>query len=131
VPDGLWIGHVVEPASKSLQLRWRGPDDVIYALGGIDEHGSLLTNMTNWKPSQIGRLDLSHAYLGDIAALINGDIRQTKKPAEWYVVKKGVERGYSESLPDAMDLLAKPDKWLGAVRNYTEALSSAIDADSG
>ena len=35
------LGIVVEPASKSLQVRWRGPDDVDYNLGSLTPEGKL------------------------------------------------------------------------------------------
>jgi hypothetical protein len=128
--DAEELGVFVEPATKSLQIRWRGPDDVAYGLGGIDEKGRLLTNSINWKPSLIGRVNLAHGYLDRLAALIGGRVRQTKKAEEWYVIREGSKGGFLESLPQAMDLLARSSEWLEIIRWYTGELRSAIEAES-
>ena len=87
------LGVFVEPASKSLQVRWRGPDDVIYALGGIDQQGKLLTSSVVWNPSHIGKVDLAHEYLGRLASLVGGKVRRTPKPENWYVVERRQKNG--------------------------------------
>lgn len=124
------LGVFVEPAAKSIQLRWRGPDDVVYALGGIDQHGKLLTDSVNWKPNQINEVDLSHEYLERLASLVGGTVRRTQSPTAWYVVRDGKRRGYNESLPQAIDLLSRPNEWLETVRWYTGRLGSAIESKS-
>jgi len=73
------LGLSVEAAAKSLQVRWRGPDDVDYNLGGITPEGKLKTRMVNWRPDNIGRIDLAHEYLAKLAALVGGKVRQTEK----------------------------------------------------
>jgi len=124
------LGVHVEPATKSLQIRWRGPDEVIYGLGGIDENGRLLTNSVNWKPNKIGRVDLSHQYIDRLASLIGGQVRETKSPTEWYVVRDSQKTGYNESLPEAITILSRSTEWLEAIRWYTGELSSAIESRS-
>ena len=52
------LGIVLEAATKSLQLRWRGPEDQSFALGGINENGDLLTQNVNWWPDSIGHVEL-------------------------------------------------------------------------
>ncbi len=118
------LGVVVEAAPKSLQVRWRGPDDVDYGLGGIRPDGRLKTMSVNWKPSRLGKIDLSHAYLQRVAMLIGGKVRQTSDPIGWYV------EGAKSRLPDANDLLSRQDAWLEVIRWYTSELSSAIEQQS-
>ena len=65
---------------RNLSLKWRGPDGQEYHLGAVTLAGTVGTDYCNWTPSLIGRMDLSHAYLDDIAALVpGGRIRQTAK----------------------------------------------------
>jgi len=118
------LGIVVEPASKSLQVRWRGPDDVDYNLGSLTPEGKLKTRMVNNRPDHIGRIDLSHEYLAKVASLLGSKVRQTEKVAGWYV------EGAKTRLPDAIDLLSRQEKWLDIIRWYTDELSAVIEAES-
>jgi hypothetical protein len=118
------MGVFVEPALKSLQIRWRGPDDVDYTLGGITVEGKLRTQPVNWKPNRIGKVDLAHEYLARMARLIGRNVRQTKDPKGWYVA------GDTHRLPDAVDILSRPKEWMEIIRWYITELSSAIEARS-
>jgi hypothetical protein len=113
------LGVVLDTAPKSLQLRWRGPEDLSFALGGIDERGELLTYNVGWVPDAIGRLELAHEYLQKIADLIGGDVRKTANPAQWYVT-------IAKRQPGAMVLLSRQDEWLALIGEYTEKLSTAL-----
>ena len=114
------LGVVDEMATKSLQLRWYGPEDQSFALGAIDNEGNLQTYNVGWSAGYIGHADLAHKYLEDIASLIGGKVRQTKKPTQWYVVSEGT------TLPKAMALLSRQDEWLNIIESYTEKLASAM-----
>ena len=114
----------VEAAPKSLQVRWRGPDEVGYALAGITPEGKLKTRNVNWKPDDIGRVDLAHEYLGKVARLIGGKVRELENPRSWYVVEK------AGKFPDAIELLSRQDEWLEIVRWYMGELSKAIEEQS-
>jgi hypothetical protein len=115
------LGIFVEPASKSLQIRWRGRDDVDYALANITTEGQLRTMRVNFKPDRIGRVDLAHEYLAKIAALIGSKVRQTRDPKGWYV------EGTKNRLPDAMDLLSRSSEWVDIIRWYASELDSALE----
>jgi hypothetical protein len=115
------LGVVLEAAPKSLQFRWRGPEDQTFALGGIDEHGDLLTYNVNWWPDSIGRVELAHKYLERIADLIGAEVRQTTNPAQWYVALKGTKQ-----YPSAMALLTRQDQWQLLVAEYIEKLRVAL-----
>ncbi len=119
------LGVSVEAAAKSLQVRWRGPDDVDYALAGITPEGKLKTRPVNWKPDDLGRIDLAHEYLAKVASLVGGKVRQTEKPSGWYV------EGVKDRLPNASELLSRQDEWLEIIRWYTGELRSAIEAEAG
>jgi hypothetical protein len=118
------LGVFIEPASKTLQLKWHGPDDVDYTLAGITPEGQLRTIRVSFKPDQVGKIDLAHTYLAKVAALIGSNVRHTKDPKGWYV------EGTKDRLPDAIELLSRSSEWLEIIRWYTEALNSAIEADS-
>jgi hypothetical protein len=113
------LGVVLDTAPKSLQFRWRGPDDLLFALGGIDERGELLTYNVGWVPNEIGRLELAHEYLQKIANLLGGDVRKTANSAQWYVTLR-------KRQPPIMVLLKCQDEWLALIGEYTEKLTVAL-----
>jgi hypothetical protein len=113
------LGVVLDTAPKSLQFRWRGPEDLSFALGGIDERGELLTYNVGWVPNAIGRLELAHEYLEKIANLIGGYVRKTTNSAQWYVTLR------SRQTP-VMVLLTRQDEWLAVIKEYIEKLSAAL-----
>ncbi len=53
-----------------------------------------------------GRIDLAHAYLGKVADLIGGKVRQLENPRSWYV------EGKTGKFPDTIELLSRQDEWL-------------------
>jgi hypothetical protein len=115
------LGVVVEAAPKSLQIRWTGPDEVDYALGGIAPDGTLRTMSINYKPNQLGKVDLAHEYLDKIATLMGSKVLPGEHPKGWRLGGNKGER------PPAIDLLSRSDQWLEIIRWYTSELSSAID----
>lgn len=115
------VGVVLEAATKSLQLRWRGPGDQSFALGGIGTAGELQTHNVNWTPDSIGHVELAHRYLERIASLIGAEVRRTNNPAQWYLTVKGTTQQ-----PKVMALLVLPDEWLAAIEGYVEELRAAI-----
>ena len=118
-------GVVLEAATKSLQLRWRGPEDQSFALGGINERGDLLTHNVNWWPDSIGHVELAHEYLEKIADLIGAEVRKTANPAQWYLVSKGTKQ-----YPSVMALLTRQDEWQAIIEEYIEKLRAAL-AEAG
>jgi hypothetical protein len=118
------LGVVVEAAQKSLQIRWIGPDDANYALGGIRPDGELTTMTINYGPDRIGKVELAHEYLSRIAALINKSVRKAEHPRGWRVV------GDNNKRPPAIDLLSRSSEWLEIIRWYTTELNSAIEAEA-
>jgi hypothetical protein len=116
--DGIFL----EPATKSLMLKWRGPDEKDYTLGGVVINGKFDTQSVGWVPSAIGRIDLAHEYLGSLAKLVQGVVRKTRKPVQWYVVQSEV------TLPDAAVVLGHSAELLSAMRSYVDKLRSAIEA---
>lgn len=114
------LNIVLESASKSLQLRWHGPDDTVFALGGVNVQGELLTYNVNWVPLSIGRLDLARDYLSKLAHLLGCEVR---KAHYWYLVVPGTTRQ-----PKAMPLLQRPTEWLALLADYTTALEHALSA---
>lgn len=107
---------------RNLSLKWRGPDGQDYHLGSISLNGTVGTDYCNWSPNAIGRIDLSHAYLTDLAALLpSGSIRQTAKPTGWRVV---VPTGD----PPLGLLLDHHEGWAAAIDRFISALRKAIPA---
>lgn len=111
------IGVTLEAATKSLQLRWRGPGDQRFALGGIDARGELVTENVNWTPDSLGHIELAHEYQEQVASLIGAEVRRTKDPTAWYIVMPG-----TKLRPKASALLAHPDEWIAVIEWYAERL---------
>ena len=107
---------------RNLSLKWRGADGQEYHLGGVSLVGTVSTEYCNWSPDAIGRLDLSHAYLADVAGLVSGGkIRQTAKPMGWRVV---TDKGD----PHLADLLDQHTAWVAAITKFTDAIGEALRA---
>ena len=115
------FGVVLEAAPKSLQIRWRGPDDTVFALAGINENGELLTYNINWRPDSLGHIDLSNHYLEQIAELVGGEVRKTSHPGQWYVVLKGTKQQ-----PLMMTLLQHQAEWIAIIEDYTQKLMAVL-----
>jgi len=78
----------------------------------------------NFKPDQLGKVDLAHEYLAKVAALMEKQLRPGEHPKGWRIVGNDGQR------PPAIDLLSRSDKWLEIIRWYTSELSSAINEKS-
>ena len=115
-------GVFLEPASRSLMVKWHGPDEKDYALGGFSVNG-FISYSVNYVPNTIGRIDLAHDYLEELARLVGGAVRQTAAPDQWYVVRQG-----SITVPTAMEVLARQVEWLKLIENYTRRLKEAIES---
>lgn len=116
-------GIYLDAATKSLVLRWPGPDDKAFALGYIKFDGDFVTDSVNWEPSKFGRVDLSHEYLDDLAALVNGRVRKTSKPENWYVL--GTKGKYIK----IDELLSLSSDWLSLIDKYINNLTLALKND--
>jgi len=116
------LGVFAVPAAKSLVLRWTGPADASFALGGVKLDGRLMTYSVNWTPDSVGRVDLAHEYLEGLARIGGGKVRQTPTPANWYVRS-------AESLTElaALNVLERADDWLSLISAYTDKLREALE----
>lgn len=109
---------------RNLSLKWRGPNGQDYNLGSVGLNGTVGTDYCNWNADAIGRIDLSHAYLADVAALVPGStIRQTPKPTGWRVV---TDKGD----PPLSQLLTQHQGWAAAIERYTSALREALQVQA-
>lgn len=108
-------GIYLDAASKSASLKF-DIDDRSFTLGGVRLDGMLTTNSVCWRPSEIGAIQLAHDYLGAVARMINGSVRKTAEPANWYVVKTGT------TSPSADEVLSRSDEWMAHISKYQERL---------
>ncbi len=113
-------GVFLDAATKSLVIRWAGPDDRAYALASISPGAKLTTWNVGLAPSSTGHVDLAHDYLGALARLIKGRIRETPTAGNWNVVDT------SGKQPQALTLLRKSDEWLTVIDDYIKALQQAL-----
>ena len=105
---------------RNLSLKWRGPDQIEYHLGSVGQNGAVGTDYCHWSADHIGRVDLSHAYLADLAAIVpGGKVRQTPKPTGWRAITNAGD-------PPLSTLLDQAQAWKVAITRYIDALRDAI-----
>ena len=114
------IGVELEPASRSLVLRWTSDSGIRVNLGAITTRGDLQSEFANWEADGLGRIDLAHNYQMELAGVFGGELRKTSNPRHWYVVTSGTTR------PHVIDLLDQQGAWKEAIRRFVTALQSAI-----
>jgi len=108
----------LSPATKSAALKWESVDGKVFNLGGFNLDGNLTTYSVGWVPSEIGKLELAHEYLGKLSSIAGGSVRKTKDPTQWCVVKNGT------TPPKAMDVLSKTEAWLDLISEYQAKLNN-------
>ena len=65
-------------------------------------------------------MDLAQRYQDEMAALVGGRVRKTKKPSAWYI--QGLDGKRLK-----IDLLFnRSEEWLQAIDRYIESLASAL-----
>lgn len=107
---------------RNLSLKWRGPDGQDYHLGSVSLSGTVGTEYCNWSPNAIGRLDLAHAYLDALAAIIPGSsIRKTPRPVGWRVVVGGSD-------PPLTVLLEHAPQWRRAIEQFIGSLQNELQS---
>lgn len=108
---------------RSLMLKWRDHKGNTFNLGCIYPNGDVRTDPVNWTADYVGKLDLAHEYLQQLAASVEGTVRRTPKPATWYVTTDG------SKVPSIGALLAVTDQWLAAIEHYTTALEQGAQTN--
>lgn len=112
------IGVRLEAASRSLVIRWSDDAGRELNIGAVNERGAYLTDYCNWALDGLGRLDISHAYLEDVATIVGGSVRQTPKPTGWYAVLEGTTH------PPISMLLDRENDWASAIERFIDAYRS-------
>jgi len=114
------IGVAIEFGQSSMILRCQPDERRLWNLGTIQTSGIVWTELLNRPADSVGLLNLSHAYLKDLASLVPGaHVEETPKPTAWYV-KKG--RTYIT----IDELLAHEDGWLSAIQKFMAAATDAL-----
>lgn len=105
---------------RNLSLKWRGPDGQDYHLGSVSLNGTVATDYCNWSTNAIGRIDLSHAYIAEVATLLaNGSVRETARPTGWRAVVPSGD-------PPLAELLDQREAWLAAIERFIKAIAAAF-----
>jgi hypothetical protein len=74
----------------------------------------------NGQTNAVGLLNLSHAYLNQLASLVPGAyVKETPKPTGWYV-------GKGEKYISVDELLAHEDDWLAEIQELMVAAADAL-----
>jgi hypothetical protein len=102
-------------------IRCSRPDEKRpWNMGSILTSGKVWTEMLNGQADAVGLLNLSHAYLKRLAALVPGaHVKETPRPLGWYVAKAG-------TYITIEDLLAHEDGWLDAIQQFSRAAADAL-----
>lgn len=116
------LGVTVE-FGRTMILRWN-PDGVHkFNLGNIYPDGHVRTDPINWCPAGLGRVDLAHDHLRDLASLVDGAfVKELDKPNSWYV--RMADR---DSIP-LKPLLKRRDEWLRAIQRYLGELRVVLES---
>jgi len=105
---------------RGLSLKWQAADGLSFRLLHMNARGQINTDWAHGDANAIGRIDLSHTYLADLAgALPGGSVRMTATPVGWRVLVDG-------QLPTVANLVVHPDAWLAAMKTYVGRLSEAL-----
>ncbi len=108
-----------------MSLRWIRPDERRYTIMGIMTEGRLNTRPINWPANTIGRTELPHAYLEEMAVIIGGYVKPNANPGEYGL------KAADGSEPELALLLAKAEDWLAAIGRYQGALCKVIGESVG
>lgn len=102
-----------------MSLKWEA-EGRSFRLAHINAQGQVNVEWAHGDAASIGRIDLSHQFLADLAAVIEGaSVRRTPKPIGWRVVIDG-------RLPTVRSLTDEPDAWLSAMSAYIDRLAQAL-----
>lgn len=111
----------VEPEFKrSLILRWHAVDGTTLNIGYIDKHGAVWTDAVHGQARKLGILDLTHAYVKELANLVGGEVRSTTNEDNIYAVVNG-------KAPRAGSLLDLETQWLQIIQRFARNVNSRLD----
>ena len=112
------MGIFAEPATQSMGFKWRAPSGKSFNLGAVGLDGRLKTYAVGWAPRSIGRVELAHEYLAALAAIVGGQVKQTPKEDQWYVVGKDGKE------PELLGFLKNPKPWISVIQSYIKKLEA-------
>jgi hypothetical protein len=114
------IGVGTEFGKGSMILRWRPDEQHAWNLGSITTSGKVWTELLNGQLDAVGRLDLSHSYLKQLASSIPGAfVKEHPRPTSWYVAK-------GQTYVTVDDLLANADAWFAAIQEFMAGARDAL-----
>lgn len=116
------IGIVPAYASSSLNLRWFPESNRKMNFGCIRKNGTVDTDVANWVPNTIGRLDIGEKYQQEVAAMVGGKILSAKNGAG-YSQRVGRADGTALTLAD---LLNHEDHWYDLIVRTQGKLGKAV-----
>jgi len=112
---------VFADTKRTLSLKWQAPNGQEFHLGSVSLKGTVATDYCNWSTDAINRVDLGHAYLAELAALLPyGSVRETPKATGWRVVMPGGD-------PPLTELLDHGDGWATAIGRFIAAITVALE----
>lgn len=124
IAEAMERGLVIEWGVAQLMLKWEASDGQRFGLVYLQgEQGAVRTDAANWLPDKRGRVDLSHAFLRDLAGVVGGSVKETPRANSWYVL------GPEKKPLDIGALLAHRDECLRAIDRFVQSLDAAFAAE--
>jgi len=121
VDDIAELGVFADPASSSLNLKWKPEGNYTINFGSIRTNGDLDTEPTNWHLRQIlNNAELAYPYLESLKATIpNAELKNLKHGA-----KKVVINGQE---PPVSLILQSPSQWKKAISELQHSIVKSIE----
>lgn len=107
---------------RTLILRWQAVDGTRLNIGYIETGGHTRTEAVNWYAREHGILDLTQAYVRELASVIGGDVRHPASNEDhiYAVTSDG-------KIPAIGELLRRQDDWIAAIERMTSEINRRID----
>ena len=103
----------------SLILRLNPTGEMNFNLGYFGVDGRLWTSAATWAPDKLGRVELAHQYLYDLADIIpNAFVREHETAVEWLVKT-------NKSIITINDIKGHEDEFISVIEKYLLSIKEA------
>jgi len=114
-------GIVAIYGKSSLSLRWFTENNLKMSFGTINDTGLVDTGYANYLPAKLGKVEIGHNYLRNLARIIpRAVVNENKTEKEWNLKKEG-------RFISIMDLLAVKNEWKEIMRHTQSEILEALN----
>ena len=124
VDDIAELNVFADPASSSLNLKWKPEGTYTVNFGSIRTNGNLDTEPTNWGLKQVlNQVELTYPYFDTLKANIpNAELKDLKDGAKKVVI--------NDQEPPVSAILECPSQWKEAIRKLQHSIVKSIEKKS-